>query len=419
MATLADVPSSSLSTRDELAHHPNPWLRIRGVHPPVTSEQAARLFPDRLRSTPSPSRLEPPPIDPDLPVDPSAPMEEEPRPGMGYGGFTPVQRAAFLRWLAEPTEPAPAAFRRLYLTMLEAHLLTGGPSQLAPLGEHLDTLAAQPHWAQDEPLARLALLHAWLAQDPERLVRTLDQTAPHPRLLGIAFGWLAGWGQPLSPRLALAGARAWKLAPPEVLQAMAPRVARGVDSLAATLEIDPLAHAWPQAQGARPDHAGAFPQESWRPWPTLHRGLRIEVPQVDLRPGLAPLLRDLLDGLQAVTPVAAPERGPSESASPQTDQTEPATAETASPDWHLLLEFRESRSALFPHVLKLARKRPGYRMLMDEDRHVVHRIAFRKGEMRAFWRLWHYVSGWKHVAVYRGTERLRTWQVWPGSPYLR
>ncbi len=409
MTSLADMSSPGLPGHRELAHPPNPWLR--GVHPRVTSEQAARLFPGRLRPMPSPSRPGPSGIDPDLPVDPSRPMEEEPRPGMGYGGFTPVQRAAFLRWAAEPAEPAPEAFRRLYLTLLEAHLLTGGPSQLAPLGQHLDALAAQAHWAQDEPFARLALLHAWLAQDPERLLRALDQVAP-PRLLGIALGWLAGWGQPLDPRLALAGVRAWKLAPPEVLQAIAPRMARGVDSLAATLELDPLAYAWQQLQGTRPDGPAAFPPESWRPWPTLHRGLRIGVPQVDLRPGLAPLLRDLVDGLRAIVPEAIPEAAPSPGA-------ESAENGTASPDWHVLLEFRESRSALFPHALRLARKRPGYRMLLDEDRHVIHRVAFRKGEMRAFWRLWHYVSGWKHVAVYRGTERLRPWQVWPGSPYLR
>ncbi len=414
MTPLADMPSPSLPSHGEPAHPANPWLR--GISPPVTSEQAARLFPERLRSMSSPSRPEPSGIDPDLPVDPSTPMEEEPRPGMGYGGFTPVQRAAFLRWAAEPAEPAPEAFRRLYLTLLEAHLLTGGPSQLGPLGQHLDTLAAEAHWAQDEPFARLALLHAWLAQDPERLIRTLDQATPHPRLLGIGLGWLAGWEQPLAPRLALAGARAWKLAPPEVLQAIAPRMARGVDSLVATLELDPLAHAWQRLLGTRPDGKDTFPPESWRPWPTLHRGLRIGVPQVDLRPGLAPLLRDLVDGLRALVPAAPPEAVPPPGPSAQTGSAED---ETVSPDWHVLLEFRESRSALFPHALKLARKRPGYRMLMDEDRHVIHRVAFRKGEMRAFWRLWHYVSGWKHVAVYRGTERLRSWQVWPGSPYLR
>lgn len=401
-------------------------LRIRGIHPPADVRQAAVHYPGLLRplavDRPMPEQ-DPAWIDPDLPVavpNPEMPVPEPP-PGVGYPGMDPVQRGAFLRWATEdPRQPAPPAFRRLFLAMLEARLLTEGPEMAQSLDDLLEDLAAAPIWQADPALARLALLRAWLLQDTARLVQALQTGRPSPRDVGIALGWLAHQAHPLEP-VAPVVAASWRLATGADLARLAPLLGRGLGSLAATLGADPLAHAWQQAlahlaspSDANNDH---WPETAWRPWPTLHRHLRVAVPQVDLRPWLEPLLGDVLRGLRAAQASADPV--PDRPDAPVSAANEDEAEAQSNPDWFVLLEFRESRSPIFGHVLDLARRRPGYRMLLDEDRHVVHRVYFRKGEMRSFWRLWNYMSGWKHVTVYRGTEPLKTWQVWPGSPYLR
>ena len=57
--------------------------------------------------------------------------------------------------------------------------------------------------------------------------------------------------------------------------------------------------------------------------------------------------------------------------------------------------------------------------IMDEDRRLVHCAAFRKSDMRRFWRIWDYVQNWSATRVYLNGEEIDRWKIWPYSQYLR
>jgi hypothetical protein len=86
---------------------------------------------------------------------------------------------------------------------------------------------------------------------------------------------------------------------------------------------------------------------------------------------------------------------------------------------HLILEFGASRSDVFDYVLRQAQKQPGYQQIMDENRHMVYRVPFRRNDMRHFWQLWGYVQNWASTRVYCEGRPLDKWQVYPYSQYLR
>jgi hypothetical protein len=109
---------------------------------------------------------------------------------------------------------------------------------------------------------------------------------------------------------------------------------------------------------------------------------------------LEPLLRDLTAMQEEAT---AAVDGDAEESS---DDTPGATG------WQVVLEFGESRSDFFTFALELAQRRPGYVALMDEDRHLIHRVHFRKGEVPHFWRLWEYVQSWSSVKVYLNGDEI-------------
>ncbi|RME57462.1 MAG: hypothetical protein D6790_13235 [Caldilineae bacterium] len=100
---------------------------------------------------------------------------------------------------------------------------------------------------------------------------------------------------------------------------------------------------------------------------------------------------------------------------------QPEAEPTARDDgaWQLVLEFGDSRSTFYDYVVAQAQKRPTYRLLMDENRRMVHRVSFRRQDLRHFWRLWEYVQKWSSTHVYVNGEELETWKIWPYSPYLR
>jgi hypothetical protein len=56
---------------------------------------------------------------------------------------------------------------------------------------------------------------------------------------------------------------------------------------------------------------------------------------------------------------------------------------------------------------------------MDEDRRLIHRVIFRKSEMRRFWRVWDFVRSWSTCRVYINGVELEKWQIWPYSQYMR
>jgi hypothetical protein len=217
-------------------------------------------------------------------------------------------------------------------------------------------------------------------------------------LTGVALGLQALLATPLSAAEAGQVLEAWGRAAVKLSESA---LALRLHSLTAALGEEPLRHALQTLGGTA---------RTPRPWRCQHRDLRIHLPQPDLRRALEPLLGELtaIDAAEAqpVDAEAAADAGDNKT------QEELALA-------HIILEFRQSRSEYFPFVLRLAQKRAGFMQLLDEDRHLVYRVAFRKSEMGAFWQLWNYVQSWSATRVYCKGRELQKWQVYPYSQYLR
>ena len=87
--------------------------------------------------------------------------------------------------------------------------------------------------------------------------------------------------------------------------------------------------------------------------------------------------------------------------------------------WHLILEFGHSRSEFFEFALELAQRVESYTQIADENRKLIHRVIFKKRELRQFWRLWDYVQSWSSTQVFLNGEELQKWKIYPYSPYLK
>jgi len=386
----------------------NPVIRVAGRDRPlsaVVTDAQARALPVELKcAAPSPTEdfaL----LDPGLAVAAiafDAPDQDEPAPapGLGYAAFTPRQRGGFLAWLDTPLAPAPPAFQQLYLANLEVRLLEGNQSVSRQLEQFLQSDA----WTSNPALWRVALLAVWLAQDGDLLAKWLTARPAPVEVTGLALGIQALLDTPLTAAEVRHVARTWEHPAAALAEAV---LTFRLQSLATVLGQTPLA--WALAQL---DDAARTP----RPWRCQHRDLRIELPQPDVRRPLAPLLTELAQ----VTEVANPKPADLPGAT-ATDSA--AAADSAANDElsraHLILEFRQSRSEFFAVALRQAQKRAGFAQLLDEDRHVVYRVAFRKNEMNAFWQMWNYVQNWTGTRIYCKGQELQKWQVYPYSQYLR
>jgi len=328
-------------------------------------------------------------------VQPPA-LTELPAPadGLGYSGFTPQQRAAFLRWAAKPTDEAPPAFQQLYLANLEIRLLEAEPlpnaARTALLG-----LSAAPAWRAQRGLSRTLLLAFWLAQDGNGLATWLAEGTASPEVWGVALGCQALLGAPLSAAQTPALLASWQL-PHVDLPGSA--LALRLDSLGSTLGQEPLAFAL-----AKLGDAVHVPQ----PWRCQHRDLRLHFPQPQVRPVLEPLLADML----TITNAGALSGSQLE---PDDDNEDAAL-----PPAPILIEFGHSRSDVFAYALRQAQKQAGFQQLLDEDRHIIYRAPFRRSEMQRFWQLWNSVQSWSSAHVYREGRELEKWQIYPHSQYLR
>ena len=204
-----------------------------------------------------------------------------------------------------------------------------------------------------------------------------------------------------------------------------------LDSLQTVLGAEPLAHAL-----AALGDAAKTPM----PWRCQHRDLRLAFPQPDVRPALQPLLDDMLTlgdvatddpgagpQLQSADAEAITDEIPAAVAPPAKhaakscarSKKEPAPPATELEKAHIIVEFGASRSDVFDYVLRQAQKQPASSRLMDENRHIVYRVPFRRSEMRRFWQLWEYVQGWATTRVYCDGRQLDKWQIYPYSQYLR
>lgn len=376
----------------------NPLARILGQHVPAQEvlHQAAQnhTLPIQVRAIGPQPVADYALIDPALTLDPQAPPQQRvtlPPTGAGYAAFTPSQRYQLNQWLNTPIEPAPIAFQQFYLAQLEVGLLE--PQTATAVMIEVQRLQQAPAWHQHLGLARLRLLAHWLAQDGSGLAAWLQEdSAPGP-LLGVALGLQALLQQALQPPQIAPLFRHWAVEAPLLGNAL---LTLRLASLATSLGQEALAYALAQLEenGRQP-----------RPWRSQHRDLRIALPQPDLRPVLEPLLRDLtLMG--------------DETANTDATDAESADEDVASNGWQLVLEFGESRSDFFTFALETAQKQAGYVALMDEDRRMVHRVHFQKGEVRRFWRLWEYVQSWSSTKVYLNGDEInkaelyaRLWQV--------
>lgn len=400
----------SIAAFDNSYFSPNPVIRVAGRDRPLPSIVAdlhATAWPIALTCvTPSPTEdfaL----IDPALSVASAnvgaADSLDAPAVGLGYAAFNPRQRSWFLAWLETPLAPAPPAFQQLYLANLEVRLLEG--NRLA--WQQVEQFLQSDVWTTSPALWRVALLAAWLAQDGDLLTRWLATVAAPAEVTGLALGIQALLGAPLTAAEVRQVARTW--AHPVAALAEAVLTFR-LQSLAAARGQEPLA--WALAQ------LGDVARTP-RPWRCQHRDLRIELPQPDVRRTLEPLLTELAQVTAAATPKPADLPGVTVVDSAADGAAPTLTANHELSRAHLILEFRQSRSEFFAVALRQAQKRAGFMQLLDEDRHVVYRVAFRQNEMNAFWQLWNYVQNWTGTRVYRQGQELQKWQVYPYSQYLR
>jgi hypothetical protein len=329
-------------------------------------------------------------IDPFLETRPG--QDAPPAPGTTYAGMTPRQRQRFLEWASTADTPAAPAYRRLYIANLEVRLLEA--QRRGQAQRELLMLAQRPVWQGDAWLPRAGLLSFVLMQDGAALADWLALGHLPPALVGVALGIQARLGAPLTPGALGALLTAWGLTPavPE-RDLLKLRLA----SLTSALGAEPLAYAL-----ARSGDAASAPQ----PWRCAHRGLRLAFPQPDLRPQLERPLADMLV-VSDVTP---------QTAQTADDADEAVGAEDSG--WQLILEFGHSRSDFFDYVLARCRRLPGYTQLMDEDRKLVYRVTFRRGDLRRFWQIWDYVQGWSTTRVYLNGNELEKWKIWPYSQYL-
>lgn len=360
-------------------------------------------------------------IDPTLAVAQSvdAAAVPPPAPGLAYSGFSPEQRAAYLAWIENPAVFAPPAFQQLLLANAEVRLLEAD-AKASITFTALRSLAAAPAWLGSAGLARTLLLGFWLRGDGPGLAETLVDLQPPPALWSAALGCQALLGQPLLPEQLAGLAAAWNMHVPPI----APAVLRlRLDSLQSALSAEPLAY----ALAALGDAAKAP-----RPWRCQHRDLRLALPQPDVRGALQPLLGDMLTlvdegqdmpGAQAAGGEETTDEFPAAVAPPakaaKGSKKEPAAPTSELEKAHIIVEFGASRSDVFGYVLRQAQKQPGFQQLMDENRHIVYRVPFRRSEMRRFWHLWEYIQGWATTRVYCDGRQLDKWQIYPYSQYLR
>ncbi|RLT37245.1 MAG: hypothetical protein DWI57_13900 [Chloroflexi bacterium] len=403
--------------------HPNPHLRRMDRNLPASavllaaSQRQTTLFRIVPRAVETGTDNDYTQIDPTLPLAKDSAEVVDPLPNTSYAGMTPGQRRRFANWLTAPEMAAPVAYRQNYLAWLETALFE--EERQAPATAELFSLLGSAGWRGDSALVQAALLAAWLAQDPQLIAQAIrlgDSTAGS---LAAAAGWLARLGGKLDAGCGLALARGWHLH----LSALAtfhlendgPLLDLRITSLANSLGMDPLAWAMAQNNLAQSGETAG----EWRPWRTAHRDIRLLLPQIDIRAGLEPRLVDLFASL----PVAAAHQPAADVSADVSADDKPGIAASlaagAHGEWQLILELGNNRSQHYDYVLHIARKQPGYQVLLDETRQLIHRIHFRKRHIRQFWRLWAYVEKWPTVHVYVNGKEIEKWNVYPYSAELR
>ena len=428
LAESTQLPESTRSA--ELIRSLPPHIRVIGHH--QSAEQllgkaiAANRFPciqslalhadadyDYAQIDPA---LEISPPDQETPITP-------PKAQVGYAGLTPQQRYRMVEWLHWPLEGAPNGIQQHYVAQLESALFNHYDAfNLAQ--QALKEVLESDAWQYHEGLGRAMLLSFWLRQDGKGLDLWLAQNQLAPSLIGVTLGHLALLGEPLSPEIfPLLAEQLYKSS---VRDASTPLPSKEIlslrlSSLSNSLNADPLNYALKQLPGD-----ALAP----RPWRCSHRDLRIAIPQPDLTPILQPLIMEAVTA--AVTEAAdwavVQSEALSLEGSPNEDEDSSSTSEKSKrkkqqpsqedEKWRLVLEFGHSRSEYFDFALFRARQRSNYTQIMDENRNIVHRVIFTRGEMRHFWVLWEYVQHWSATHVYVRGQEIEKSKVYRYSQFL-
>jgi len=427
-------------------------VRRRGIHAPAAQVlEAARPLilaaGGSLPAAPPPSEdYDYTQVDPAL-AETEAPLlqgESPPPSGTGYAGMSPAWRRRFLMWQQTPGSVAPPLFRELLVATLECELLdsaalmaTGKATSRAAGHKrfvqrlHLaGELAAAPSWHGRGALmlGRAALLGRFVAREAAGWVEWWCAATTPPDVRDLALGMQALLGIPLTAAQLAQAALDWGLVRAPVADTLA---ALRLDDLCATTGNDPLQWALAQAgEAARSPVA----------WRTVHRDLRLALPQPALRPHIEPLLAEAFSALDVgETRTAAPPPdeqalAPDEATAPPTKKARhaaDAAPQDGSPSdksaggkqgkkgtYSLVLEFGHSRSEFYDFAVEIAQRHSTYVALLDEKRRLVHRVIFTRSQLRSFWRLWDYVQNWNDTHVYLNGRPLEKWKIWPWSHYI-
>ena len=396
------------SITDPWSEHPNELLRLIPRDKPARQVLAIALKQGQLPIGPAGDRPTPAGLDDDdyTLIDPALAVKRPkhaptpPPVGVGYAGLTSEQRGFFAQWLEDPSQEAPPAYRQLYLAHVETRLFEGNRARAAAVAE-CTRLLDETAWKQDRHLGRVALLAGWLIQDGTLIARTVAAGAVAGPMLGIALGLQATLQTPLLPDQAPVLSREWRVGAANRLVLDMDVVRMRLESMANVYKPETLAYALAQV----PEDEYAL-----RPWRSVHRDLRLALPQPDVRPYLEPILADFLASETIPTQQAGRDLNSQDLDSVRAEDEQ---------EWLLTVEFGESRSQYFDYLLHQAQKASGYQQFMDEDRRIVHRVTFRKKELRRFWRIWEYIQNWSSTKVYLNGAELEKWKIWPYSQYLR
>ncbi|MCB0045094.1 MAG: hypothetical protein KDD92_06685 [Caldilineaceae bacterium] len=315
-----------------------------------------------------------------------------PPPHAGYAAFSPGQRTAFHQWCAGATAPAPRAFTQLLLANLEIQLFQ--PDQADEAAADLAWLSANNAWTDQVLLHRVMLLHLWLQQDGQALTGwSIQARQAKADVWETLLGWQALLGQPLQAEQMEPLRAAWSLNALPRLTLI--REMTGSDPLAAAL--------------SDADEDAVMP----KPWRGVHPAVRLALPQPSLRLSLTRILQG-----QAQAPLSAGLQAPPAPPAPKEEREEQNAPRMQEEQWHLILEFRQSRSDYFQTALAFAQREQSFAQLLDEKRNVVYRVMFRKDKLRNFWRLWNIVENWRGVRVYVRGQEVEKRHVWRYSQHL-
>lgn len=406
------------SPREQLwFRHKNKFLSIAGRDPTAAERLDTFLanHSDRVRPAradqPLPDRMREfdyAQIDPQLSFNTETEQVHARQPNsepVSYGGLTPSERGYFYHWLRQPLDEAPPRFQNLYLAYLECALFGKGTDDAI---EELLRLSQSDSWQSNPDLGRTLLLAGWIAQLADPITLSIRRGRLDARTLVTAFAWLAAVDGRLESDHVRIAAATWNIHPAGNQEIRTESLAVALSSLTASLGMDPARYALFQSLDRSSDDESILDSDHWLPWRAVHRDLRISLPQPPIRPHLEPLVSEML----TFAPPAGTD-GETSADDEQEMQPEPRSK------WTLILEFGVSRSYYYKFVLQRVQEMTGYQLILDENRQMIHRIHFAKKDMRRFWAIWESVQGWSSTRVYLNGEELKSWKIWPYSPYLR